>query len=188
MIRLGRALAALVLLSMALIAGIGSAGAQGATPISVPTPTAAGCGQIPAYLEERQKIMDEMLNGLGAVFPTVGTPVMEHGDDLFAAMMVATPEQYKALGELYNQTAEKIAKVKTPDIAVFYNDQVVVLYQLSGATFIEAGTTDLNTAGTKYTDQLTALAAAIQTYSTAATAICPAFADVVTFDQTQVGM
>lgn len=180
--------AALVLATMVTIAGASQASAQGATPISVPTPTAAGCDQIPAYLEARQKIMDEMLTGLGVVFPTVGTPVIEHGDDLFAAMMAATPEQMQALGDLYNQIAAKIEKVKTPEIAVFYNGQVVALYRVSGATFIEAGKTDLATAGTKYTDQLNAIAAAIDSYSTAATAVCPAFADVVTLDQTQAAI
>ncbi len=179
---------ALVLAAMMTIAGIGSASAQGATPISVPSPTAAGCDQVPAYAEARQKIMDELLSGLSAIFPDVATPVLEHADQLTGAMFMMTPDQTRQLGELYDGIGQKIEKLDAPEIAKFYNEQVAALYRLSGKTFEEAATTDLMTAGQKYSEQLGAIAVAVGDYGAAAVVVCPAFTAVVKIDQTQVGL
>lgn len=180
--------AVLVLVSMVTIAGARSAGAQGATPISVPTPVAAGCDQIPAYVQERQKIMDDLLNRIAAIFPDVATPVADHGDQLLIAMMAMTPEQTTRLGQLYDELAGKLEKLDVPEIARFYNEQVVALYRASARTFEEAASSDLTTAGQKYGEQLGVIAAAVNDYGVAAVAICPAFSDVVTIDQTQIGL
>lgn len=188
MIRLRWVLAALVLISMMAVAGVGSASAQGATPISVPSPTAAGCEQVPAYAEARQKLMDELLSGISAIFPDVATPVTEHGDELTVAMFAMTPEQTRQLGELYDGIGEKLEKLDVPEIAKFYNEQVAALYRLSGKTFQEAATSDLMTAGQKYGDQLGAIAVAVSDYGAAAVVVCPAFTAVVKIDQTQVGL
>ncbi|MGC4047626.1 MAG: hypothetical protein QM758_27850 [Armatimonas sp.] len=180
----------LVLLSLTgvlAIVGSPTASAQGATPISVPSPATAGCDQIGAYVEARQKIMDELLADIAGVFPDVATPITEHGAELGAAMLAMTPEQTGKLAEAYRAAADKIEKLDVPEIAAFYNDQIVVLYRTSGQAFEEAKTSDLMTAGEKYGDQLGAVANAIFTYGNAAVAICPGFADVLTVDQTQVG-
>lgn len=177
-----------LMLASLLVFGTPGIAAQDATPIAVPTPVNSGCERIDDYLKARQAIMNEMLDGLAVVFPTVSTPVTEHGDELFGAMMVATPQQLQALGDLYIQTADKIAKIEVPAIAKFYNEQIVQLYRVSGATFIEASKTDLSTAGNKYNAQLQAIGVAIESYSVAATALCPGFASVVTLDKTQASM
>jgi hypothetical protein len=181
-------LVTLVLVSMMTIAGARATSAQGATPISIPTPTSAGCDQIPAYVEDREKIMNDLMTGLAAIFPDVGTPVADHGDELLGAMMAMTPEQTGKLGELYDDLADKLEKLDAPEIAQFYNEQVVALYRASAKTFEEAAATDLMTAGQKYGEQLGALALALNDYGAAAVVVCPAFADVVTIDQTQIGL
>jgi hypothetical protein len=188
MFRLRWVLVALVLMSMMTVLAGGSVSAQGATPISVPSPTAAGCEQVPAYAEERQKLMDELLSGISAIFPDVATPVTEHGDDLTIAMFAMTPEQTRQLGELYDGIAEKLEKLDVPEIAKFYNAQVAALYRLSGKAFEEAATTDLMTAGQKYGEQLGAVAVAVGDYGAAAVVVCPAFSAVVKIDQTQIGL
>ncbi len=181
-------LAAFIFGAMVAVGGVQATVAQEATPIPVPTPSAAGCDQMPAYTEARQTIQDELYLGIEAIFPEVGTPVLEHGDELLNAMFVMTPEQEMKLSELYEATADKIERLDAPAIASFYDDQVVALYRVSAQAFEEAANTDLSTAGEKYGDTLGALGGAISSYGSAATAVCPAFADVVTIDQTQVGM
>jgi hypothetical protein len=188
MFRVRWLLAALIFGSMAAVAGLQATVAQDATPIPVPTPTSAGCDQMPAYTEARRTIQDEMFSGIEAVFPEVGTPIIEHGDELLNAMFVMTPEQEMQLSELYDSTADKIEKLDEPEIATFYDDQVVALYRVSASAFEEAAKTDLSAAGVKYGNTLTALGEAINTYGTAATAVCPAFGDVLKIDQTQVGI
>jgi hypothetical protein len=188
MFRLRWALTALVLVSMMTVAGAGPASAQGATPISVPSPTAAGCDQVPAYVEARQALMDELLRGISTIFPDVATPVIEHGDELSVAMFAMTPEQTRQLGELYDAIGGKLEKLEVPEIAKFYNEQVAALYRLSGKTFSEAASSDLMTAGQKYGEQLGVIAVAVGDYGAAAVVVCPAFAAVMKIDQTQVGM
>jgi hypothetical protein len=180
--------AAIVLVSMLWVAGTRSAVAQGATPISVPTPTSIGCDQIPTYVQDRQKIMDDLLSGIAKIFPDVATPVADHGDQLLVAMMAMTPEQTAKLGELYDELAGELEKLEVPEIAQFYNEQVVALYRASAKTFEEAANSDLMTASQKYGEQLGAIAVAVDNYGTAAVVVCPAFADVVTIDQTQIGL
>jgi hypothetical protein len=184
--RIRFAFVALVLASMMGLLGTQATHAQDSTPISVPTATSEGCDQVSGYVEERQQIANELLDGIAAVFPTVATPVIEHGDELLAAMMVMTPEQTKQLGDVYDATAEKIEKMENvPAIAQFYHDQIVALYRASAKTFHEAATTDLTTAGQKYAMELSAIATAIDSYGAAATAVCPEFADIIEIDQTQ---
>jgi hypothetical protein len=176
---------AMLMISMFSVIGSGSVSAQSPTPITIPTPTSEGCDQIGVYLDARQKIFDEMILGMEAVFPDVATPLVDHGDELVGAMMMMTADQYLALAKVYSDAADKIEKVDAPAIAKFYNDIIVETYRVSAKVFEEAAATDLNTAGVKYSAQLIALGPIIETYGTAATAICPAFADVVTLDQTQ---
>lgn len=185
--RIQAVFAALLLLSMVVMAGAKSAGAQDATPISVPTPLSAGCDQIPAYAEARGKIMNDLIDGIGAIFPEVATPITDHADQLTAAMMNMTPDQYGKLAALYNATADKIEKLDVPEIAKFYNDQLVELYRISAKTFDEAKSSDLATVGMKYGSQLGEISNAISAYGDAATVVCPAFAQVTTIDRTQVG-
>jgi hypothetical protein len=186
--RIRWAFAALVLVSMVAIAGARPTTARGATPISIPTPTSAGCDLIPVYVEQRQKIMNDLLNGIAAIFPDVATPVTDHGDQLLTAMLAMTPEQTTKLGELYEDLAGKLEKLDVPEIAQFYNVQVVALYRTSARTFAEAAGSDLMTAGQKYGEQLGAIGAAVNDYGMAAIVVCPAFADVVKIDQTQIGL
>ena len=180
-------LVALVLASMLVVGKASSTSAQDATPISVPTVTVSGCDQVPAYAAARQQILDEMLDGIAAIFPTVATPIIEHGDQLLGAMMAMTPDQLGQLSAVYDETGDKIEKLDAPAIADFYNEQVVDLYRLSGRTFAEAQKSDLMTAGSMYGAQLDEIASAISTYGDDATAVCPAFADVVAIDQTRIG-
>src|SRR5215216_615179 len=96
------------LFAMALIAssllllGARSAGAQSPTAISIPTATAEGCDQVPAYLAARQEIMREFLVDLERVFPQVATPIMENGDQLFVAITSMTSEQATELAKAYD--------------------------------------------------------------------------------------
>ena len=186
MYRMRWALMALVVCSLLAVVGI-PASAQDATPISVPTPVSAGCDQIPAYAEARQKIMDEMLDGIAVIFPTVPTPIIDHGDELAIAMFAMTPEQTTSLGDLYDAIADKIEKLDVPGIAVFYNGQLVDLYRMSAETFHEAARTDLMTAGQKYSMQIGTIGIAVSDYGQAATTVCPAFAAVTKIDQTTIG-
>lgn len=187
MIRFRIALAMLMIVSAIATTGIATTRAQSATPISVPTATSAGCDQIPVYVEARQKIMDEMLLGIGIIFPTVATPIAEHGDQFLAAMMALTEKQASDLGKLYAVTADEIARLDVPEIAKFYNDHVAELYRLSGKVFTEAEFLGMAKAGEKYGEQLGALATAIGLYGASAIAVCPVFADVTEIDQTQIG-
>ena len=173
------------MISIFTVIGAGVVSAQSPTPITIPTPTSEGCDQIGVYLEARQTIFDEMILGMEAVFPNVATPMVEHGNELVGAMMMMTPDQYLALAKVYADAADKIEKVETPAIAMFYNNIIVETYRVSAKVFEEAAATDLSTAGTKYSAQLIALGPIVESYGTAATAVCPAFADVVTLDQTQ---
>lgn len=188
MARMIRVLLLAPILMVLVASSHGSVVARGATPISVPTATADGCDQLAPYLEARQKIFDRLVGDIGAVFPTVATPIMDHGEDLFAALMAMTPEQAKALSTAYANAADAIGKVEAPPIAAFYNQQVVELYRLSAAVFDETSQSDLSTAGNKYNDPLTAVSEAIATYAASAVAVCPAFADVVSLDQTQAAL
>ena len=184
--RIRFAFVALMLASMMVMVGLQATNAQDSTPISVPTATSEGCDQVSGYVEARKQIAEELLDGIASVFPTVATPVIDHGDELLAAMMVMTPEQTKQLGDVYDATAEKIEKMENvPAIAQFYHEQIVALYRASAKTFHEAATTDLNTAGQKYSMELSAIATAIDTYGSSATAVCSDFADIIEIDQTQ---
>lgn len=165
-----------------------SSSAQSPTAIAIPTATAEGCDQVPAYLETRQKIMNEFLMDLERVFPQVATPVMENGDQLFDAILSMTPEQAVALSEAYISVADKIAKIDAPPVADFYNDLQVQLYRVSAGVFAETSKSDLSTAGMMFNDQLTALGDAVALAGAAATGVCPAFGDVVIFDQTQASL
>lgn len=184
-----RLLFAMVMMASSLLV-LGGRGveAQRPTEIVVPTATAEGCDQVPAYLEARTKIMNEFLVDLEAVFPQVATPIMEHGDQLFDAIVVMTPEQAVGLAKAYDTVADKIEKLETPPVATFYNDLQVELYRLSADVFEEAGKTDLSTAGQKFNDQLVAIGEAVDAAGDAATGVCPAFADVVTLDKTQASL
>lgn len=179
--------AILIIASLALTTSAQMATAQTASPIAVPTVTSTGCDQIPAYVEARQKIMKDMLIGLEVIFPTVATPIADHGDQLVGAMMVMTAEQAGRLGKLYDITADEIARLDVPEIARFYNQQVADLYRMSGKVFAEAETTGLATAGEKYGQQLDAIATAMGLYGASAIAVCPDFAGVTKIDQTQIG-
>ena len=184
-----RILFVMIMMVLSLL-GVGarSVGAQSPTAIAIPTATAEGCDQVPAYLETRQRIMDEFLVDLESVFPEVATPIMENGDQLFGAILTMTPEQATALAQAYDVAAEKIAKVEAPPVAKFYNDLQVQLYRLSADVFEEAGTSDLTTAGAMFEDELVAMGEAVALTGAAATGVCPAFADVVLLDQTQAAM
>ncbi len=180
--------ASLMIASAMMTVGAGAVAAQTGTPITVPTATANGCDKVPAYAEMRQKIMDELIANIGMVFPGVATPITEHGDQLAVAMMIMTPEQLGRLAQLYDDTSKKIGELAVPEIAFFYNQQVEELYRVSALAFAEAKASDLATAGQRFGAQLGALGAAIGEYGASATAVCPAFAEVVQVDQTRVGM
>lgn len=183
-----RLLFALLTLSGVLaFAGSREVTAQDATPIPVASPTAAGCDQIGAYVEARQKIMDELIAGIAAIFPGIPTPIAEHGAELSAAMLVMTPEQTAALAEVYRDTADKIEILDVPEFAASYNELIVILYRTSADAFAKAANTDLVTASQEFSGRLGAVATAVSTYGDAALGECPAFQDVLTVDQTQVG-
>lgn len=185
MMTLRRLLVIVLMLSLSVSLGTRMAAAQSPTAIVVPSPTAEGCDQVPAYLEARQKIMDEFLLDLENVFPDVATPVMEHGDQLFGAIMSMSPEQAMGLAKAYDTVADKIEQIEAPPVADFYNDLQVQLYRLSADVFEETSTSDLSSAGEKFNDQLVAVSDAVDAAGAAATGVCPAFAEVVTLDQTQ---
>jgi hypothetical protein len=174
--------------SALLVLGARTAEAQSPTAIAIPTATAEGCDQVPAYLEARQQIMTEFLTDLESVFPQVATPIMENGADLFVALTSMTPEQANALAKAYDAAADKIEKVEAPPVATFYNDIQVQLYRLSADVFEEAAKTDLTTAGETFEAQLVAIGEAVGLAGAAATGVCPAFGDVVIFDQTQAAI
>lgn len=178
----------MLLVSSLLALGARTAEAQSPTPITIPTATAEGCDQVPAYLELRKTIMNEFLIELEGVFPEVATPVIENGDQLFAAILSMTPAQSVLLANAYDTVADKIEKIEAPMVAVFYNDLQVQLYRLSADVFEEAGKSDLNTAGEKFNDQLVAMGEAVGLAGAAATGVCPAFGEVVILDQTQAAM
>ncbi len=170
----------MIFMASSLLAfGARAAGAQSPTAIAIPTATAEGCDQVPAYLETRQQIMDEFLVDLESVFPSVATPIMENGDQLFSAILTMTPEQAIALAQAYDAAAIKIAKVAVPPVAEFYNELQVQLYRLSADVFEEAGRSDLLAAGAMFEDQLVAIGNAVALAGAAATGVCPAFGDVV---------
>ena len=130
-----------------LTLGVQAGSAQSPTPIVVPTASADGCDQVPAYLEARQEIMNEFLADLEAVFPTVATPIMENGDQLFVAISTMTPEQATELAKAYDTAADKIEKIEAPAVASFYNTLQVDLYRLSADVFEEVGRSSLDDAG-----------------------------------------
>ena len=171
-----------------LVLGASSATAQSPTAIVIPTATAEGCDQVPAYLEVRQQIMSEFLVDLEAVFPDVATPIIENGDQLFIAITGMTPEQATSLAKAYDTAADKIERIEAPEVAKFYNELQVQLYRLSADVFEDAGKTSLTEAGEKFNDQLVAMGEAVVLSGAAATGVCPAFGDVVIFDQTQAAM
>lgn len=173
---------------MMVALGAQSVGAQSPTPINVPSPTAEGCDQVPAYLEARQKIFDEVLTGMGAIFPDVATPITSHGDELFAAMLMMTPEQFTALAKVYEHAASEIEKIEAPAVAAYYNGLQAQLYRLSAKVFEEAATVGLTGVSAELQAELGALGEGIGTSGAAATSFCPAFADVVKLDQTQAGI
>ena len=184
-----RLLFAIVMIgSSLLVMGARTAEAQSPTAIAIPTATAEGCDQVPAYLEARQQIMNEFLADMEAVFPQVATPIMENGDQLFDAIVAMTPEQATAMAKAYDAAADKIEKVDAPPVAQFYNDLQVELYRVSADVFEEAGKSDLTSAGAKFQDQLVAIGDAVVLAGAAATGVCPAFGDVVIFDQTQAAI
>lgn len=180
-------LTTLMMVAVLGILHVPAVSAQSATPIAIPTVTTTGCDQVPAYAEARQQIMNELIDGIAAVFPAVPTPITEHGDVLAAAILSMNPDQTKKLAELYDEIANKIEKIDAPEIAVFYDDQVVELYRLSAKTFLEIQKTDFMTAGQMYGEQLGATADAIDKYGKAAAAACPAFSQVIEVDQTKIG-
>ncbi len=173
------------LASSMLMLGARATLAQSPTAIAIPTATADGCDQVPAYLESRQKIMSELLTDMEKIFPSVATPIMENGDQLFGAIMTMTPDQSVELAKAYDSVANKIEAIDPPAVAAFYNDLQVQLYRLSADVFEEMSTSDLTTAGDMFGDQLGAMGEAVGLAGTAATGVCPAFADVVEFDKTQ---
>lgn len=184
-----RMLFVMMMMASSLLAlGARAAGAQSPTAIAIPTATAEGCDRVPAYLEARQQIMNEFLVDLEAVFPQVATPIMENGQALFSAIMTMTPEQATGLAKAYDTAADKIEKIETPPVATFYNDLQVQLYRLSADVFEETANTDLTTAGALFNDQLVAMGQAVGLAGAAATGVCPAFGDVVIFDQTQAAL
>ena len=179
----------MVLVASSLLAmGARSAVAQSPTAIAIPTATAEGCDRVPAYLEARQQIMSEFLVDLEAVFPDVATPVMENGDQLFIAISSMTAEQATELAKAYDTAADKIEQIEAPAVAKFYNQLQVDLYRLSADVFEEAGRTSLDEAGNTFNDELIAMGEAVGLAGAAATGVCPAFGDVVIFDQTQAAM
>jgi hypothetical protein len=178
----------LMMVSSLLVFGAQASAAQSPTAIAIPTATAEGCDQVPAYLEARQQIMNEFLADLEAVFPQVATPIMENGDELFIAITTMTPEQATALAAAYDTAADKIEKIDAPPVAEFYNGIQVQVYRVSADVFEEVGKSDLTTAGAKFEDQLTALGEAVILSGAAATGVCTAFGDVVIFDQTQAAL
>jgi hypothetical protein len=186
--RIRAAFVMLMLVSSLLVLGAHASAAQSPTAIAIPTATAEGCDQVPAYLETRQLIMNEFLADLEAVFPQVATPIMENGDDLFIAITTMTSEQATALSAAYDTAADKIDKIDTPPVAEFYNDIQVQVYRLSADVFEEVAKSDLTTAGAKFEDQLTALGEAVVLSGAAATGVCTAFGEVVIFDQTQAAL
>jgi hypothetical protein len=185
-----RTIGALLLVAVSLTITLGPelVAAQSPTAISVPSPTAEGCNQVPEYLQARQQIFDEMIVGMSSVFPNVATPIMEHGDELFAAMIAMAPEQFEALAKVYDNAAGKIEEIEAPAVAAFYNGLQVQVYRLSADVFQEAAKSGLSNAGTVYQDQLVAIGEAIGTAGEGATSVCPAFADVVELDQTQTAL
>lgn len=178
----------MLMASSLLVLGTRSVDAQSPTAIAIPTATAEGCDEVPVYLEARQQIMSEFLSDLEAVFPQVATPVMQHGDELFIAMMSMTPEQATALALTYDTAADKIEKIEAPAVAAFYNTLQVDLYRLSADVFEETGASDLMAASAKFEDQLIAMGEAVGLAGAAATGVCPAFGDVVHFDQMQAAV
>jgi hypothetical protein len=174
-----------MMVSSLLVLGARTTEAQSPTAIAIPTATAEGCDQVPAYLEARQQIMNEFLADMEAVFPQVATPIMENGDQLFGAIVAMTPEQATDLAKAYDTAADKIEKVAAPPVGQFYNDLQVELYRVSADVFEDAGKTDLTSAGEKFQGQLVAIGDAVVLAGAAATGVCPAFGDVVIFDQTQ---
>jgi hypothetical protein len=174
--------------SSLLVPGARGAIAQSPTAIAIPTATAEGCDEVPAYLEARQQIMDEFLLDLESVFPQVATPIMENGDQLFGAMMTMTPDQATALAEAYDIAAAKIDEVEAPPIADFYNGLQADLYRLSSDVFEEVSKSDITTASDKFEAELIAMGEAVVLAGAAATGVCPAFGDVVIFDQTQAAL
>jgi hypothetical protein len=168
--------------------GARMAEAQSPTTIAIPTATAEGCDQVPTYLEARKQILAEFLVDLEAVFPQVATPIMDNGDQLFAAITTMSPEQATGLAKAYDSVADKIAMVDAPPVAKFYNDIQVELYRLSADVFEEMGKSDLKTATDKFEDQLVAIGEAVGLAGAAATGVCPAFGEVVIFDQTQAAL
>lgn len=173
------------LASSLLVLGERATVAQSPTAIAIPTATAEGCDQVPDYLESRQKIMNELLTDMESIFPNVATPILENGDQLFGAMMTMTANQSIELAKAYDSVANKIDQIDPPAVAAFYNDLQVQLYRLSADVFEEMSTSDLTAAGDKFGDQLGAMGEAVGLAGTAATSVCPAFAEVVEFDKTQ---
>lgn len=178
----------LMMVSSLLVLGTQTSVAQSPTAIAIPTATAEGCEQVPAYLEARQQIMNEFLVDLEAVFPQVATPIMENGDELFVAIASMTPEQATELAAAYDTAADKIEKVDAPPVAEFYNDLQVEVYRLSADVFEEVAKSDLTSAGAKFEARLTAVGEAVILSGAAATGVCPAFGEVVIFDQTQAAL
>jgi len=113
--RLYWVLATFMMIAMVGILHAPGASAQTATPIAIPTVTTAGCDRVPAYAEARQQIMNELIDGIAAVFPAVPTPITEHGDVLAAAVMGMNPDQTGQIAELYDETASKIEKIEAPE-------------------------------------------------------------------------
>lgn len=179
---------AVLMASSLLILGVQATSAQSPTAIPIPTATAEGCDQVPAYLEARQQFMNEFLIDLGNVFPQVATPIMEHGDQLFGALMTMTSDQALGLAAAYDASADKIEKIAAPPVAAFYNDIQVKLYRLSADVFEEVSKTDLDTAQNKFENELVGIGQAVALAGAAATGVCPAFGDVVLFDQTQAAL
>jgi hypothetical protein len=177
-----------IMASTLLALGARTAEAQSPTAIAIPTATADGCDQVQTYLEARKQIRDEFLVDLESVFPQVATPMMENGDQLFAAITTMTPGQATGLAKAYDNAADKISKVDAPPVAKFYNDIQVELYRLSADVFEEMGKSDLKTARDKFEDQLVAIGEAVGLAGAAATGACPAFGEVVIFDQTQAAL
>ena len=63
-----------------------------ATAIAIPTATAEGCDQVPAYLEARQQIMSEFLSDLESVFPDVATCVTIEEGGRAITVTIASPK------------------------------------------------------------------------------------------------
>src|SRR5215204_1599775 len=114
-------IAMVVMVTSLLSLGMQVGSAQSPTPIVIPTASPVGCDQVPAYLEARQQIMNELLADLETVFPDVATPIMDNGDQLFVAISTMTSEQAVELAKAYDAAADKIEKIETPAVASFYN-------------------------------------------------------------------